>query len=187
MNLDDILAGAKPAERTTPLCLRGDLVAQIEDLERQLAEAQQSDRGDSLASGGPARALAEEIEALREQMRDGTVVFRLRSIGRRAFQALIAAYPPRRDDDGRPLDGDARLGANAETVWDPVLRASLVEPELNPDQLTHILDEVLSDGQYDRLAALAWAVNRGEVDVPFSSAASRLLRTSAAGSNPPAG
>ena len=126
------------------------------------------------------------MEELREQMQAGTVVFRVRSIGRRAFQALIAQHPPRCGDDGELLPQDKAVGVNTDTVWDPVLRACIVEPVLAADRLTHVLDEVLSDGQYDRLAALAWSVNRGQVDVPFSSAASRLRRTSGAGSNQPA-
>lgn len=182
-DIEAILADAKPAERTLPLCLRGDLVAQFEDLERQLTEAQRN-QDDSLNAGTAARGIADQMEALREQMQAGTVVFRLRSMGRKRFQALCAEHPPRKDDDGNPLRED-RLGVNTQTVWDPVLRASLVEPVLAPDRLTHILDEVLSDGQYDRLASLAWDVNRSDVDVPFSLAASRLIRNSASESSQP--
>ena len=44
--------------------------------------------------------------------------------------------------------------------------------------MTTLLDEKLSDRQYNDLANLAWMVNRGDVDVPFSYAASRNRQSS---------
>lgn len=182
MNIDELLDQAKPAERSVALCLRGDLVAQWEDLDRQRDEAEKQARygADSLASGGQARQLAEQMAALREQMVDSTVTFTLRALPRPKYRALVAAHPPRRGDDGQivPEDGQSGIGVNSETFWTPLIRACLTAPVLSEAQLTRLLDEVLSDRQFDQLALAALEVCRGDVDIPFSLAASRLTRDS---------
>jgi hypothetical protein len=183
VDINDLLDQAKPAERTIPLCLRGDLVAEFEDLERKLAEVEKKPT-DSLASGGEARAVAEQMQALREQMESSTAAFRLRALPRKptadrpvTFRMLADAHPPRQKEDGNPHPED-ELGVNTSTIFEPLIRACLVEPSLDDKQWAR-LEAVLSDLQYERLGMVAWGVNRGDVDIPFSSAASRLLRTSA--------
>jgi hypothetical protein len=177
VDIDTLLDQARPAERGIPLCLRGDLVARYEDLDRQRDEAEQQAKrnADSLASGGQARQLAEQMEALREQMRDSTVTFTLRALPRPKYRALLAAHPPRRGEDGEILPEDRENGLNNDTFWTPLIRACLAAPALTEEQLTRLLDEVLSDRQYEQLAIEALQVCRGEVDIPFSFAASRLM------------
>lgn len=175
VDFDAILDQAKPVEKTVPLCLQGNLVAEFEDLERQLTEAQRQP-ADSLASGADARRIAEQMETLREQMQSATVVFRLRALPRRDFRALVDAHPPRLDDRGETV-GDDSLGVNTTTVFEPLIRACLVEPEVSDGQWDR-LNDLLSDMQFNDLALAAWSVNRGAVNVPFSFAASLLLRNS---------
>lgn len=175
-NADDWLAAARPAERTVPLCLRGDLVAEFEDLDRQLEQARRS-AGDSLAAGSDVVVISQQLEALRAQMQAATKTFRLRALPRRQWRELVAAHPPRRDDNGKPLESDT-IGVNADSYFDAVIRASVVEPKLTGEQWTRLLDEVLSDRQFDQLADAAWGLNRRDVEVPFSRAASRILQTS---------
>lgn len=177
-NADDWLAEAKPAERTVQLCLRGDLVAEFEELERRLEAARKSAAADdSLASGGEVVAISQQIEQLRERMQAATKTFRLRALPRKKYRGMVAAHPPRRDEDGKLHELDAMVAVNLETFLDPLVRACLVEPKLTEQQMDRLLDEVLSDRQFDELANAAWALNRHDVAVPTSRAASRILET----------
>ncbi|HTI26188.1 MAG TPA: hypothetical protein VL652_34685 [Kutzneria sp.] len=177
MDVTEIIKSAKRPEKTVELCLRGDLVAAWEDLERKRAAAEQAS-GDSLAGSG-ARQYAEQMRALEEQMAQATVVFRLRALPRREYNELYAAHPPRLDADGKPDRLDGAYGYNTLTFWPALVAASLVEPLLDAEVLDTLLQDQLSDAQFDALAGAAIVVNRGEVDVPFSPGASAMLRSSA--------
>lgn len=174
---DDWLADARPAERTVQLCLRGDLVVEFEELERDLETARKS-AGDSLAGGSDVVVVSQQIEELRERMKTATKTFRLRALPRRQWRDLVAAHPPRRGEDGKVVDSDA-IGVNADTYFETIIRACTVEPQLSDEQWTRLLDEVLTDRQFDTLSDAAWGLNRRDVEVPFSRAASRILQNSA--------
>lgn len=175
-----MLAAAKRSRRSVPICLRGDLVAEFEQLQRQLEEAERQ----GLAAGGieevpAAQQLAERIEALREQMQASTYPFVVEALPGPAYRTLKAAHPPRQGEDGEIVDDDKFLDANYDTFLLPLFRASLVDPVLD-DAGWDETDAALSDGQYNQLLSAALQVNRGGVDVPFSPAASRRLRSTEA-------
>ncbi|MFV2094820.1 hypothetical protein ACFHW1_04925 [Micromonospora sp. LOL_014] len=172
-----LIRGGRLPERTVPVCLQADLVAEHELAERQLAEATRR-ASDSLAGGSGMREIAERIEALRVEMQDHTIDFRLRAMPRPRWKAFIAAHPPRKDDAGKVDERDRAIGVNTETFFDALVRASVVEPELDASDWDLLLDERLTDRQFDELADAAWGLNRRDVDVPFSPAASRVLRGS---------
>ena len=192
-SIKEMLKAAKLPESTVPICLRGDLQAQFEQAERDLAEAQRRPV-DSLAGTGT-RAIAERIEALREQMQEHTVDFRLRALHRHAWKALRDKHPPRRKDDGSLDERDAFVGANLDTLFEELIRVSLVEPELDDDDWRTLLGDsdeerrrceaeglpveegTLTDRQWNQLADAAWTLNRGEVSVPFSRAASKIMNS----------
>jgi hypothetical protein len=178
-----LLADAALPERTVPLCLRGDLVAEHEELDRRLEEANRRP-ADSLEGNG-AGDLVDQIEALQARMQASTVVFRLRALPKPAWRALIAAHPPRRDTDGNPLQEDAAIGLNMETFFDAITRACLVYPVIDDETWAMMAGPAgkLTDRQLGQLSDAAWAVNRGEIDVPFSHAASRARRTTGGESN----
>ena len=168
--LSEQIAAARLPERTHPVCLRGDLVAEVERLDRQLAAVKAADE-DSLASDG-GRGQAEQIQALQEQMRASTVELTLRALPRGRWHELIAEHPTR---DGNQRD--TTWGVNEVTFFPALCRECLTTPVSDADW-TGLL-AAMSDGQWDRLTTVAWNLNRGDVDVPFSRAASETLRTSA--------
>ena len=174
-NFKKALAGAKLPEATVLVCLRGDLVAEHERAERELEQAEKT-TGDSLAGSG-AGAIADRIRELEQQMREESYEFRFRALPRPAWRALVAEHPPRKADDTTLVDED-RIGVNADTFYDAMLRACLVEPELD-DADWEQLFAALTDRQYDDLSSTAWGLNRREVDIPFSRAASRMRQGSA--------
>jgi len=169
-----ILAQARRPERTLPLCLRGDLVAQWEALERDLEATPEAT---SLAGDGR-QAIAQQMQDLQEEMAASTVVFTVRALPRRRWTALVAEHPPRRDDDDVVVLSD-RIGVNADTFAEVIIKECVVDPVLEPAQLATLMDEVLSSSQYDSLFDAAWGVNRRDVDVPFSRAVSTILGSSA--------
>lgn len=174
----EILDQAKLAERTLALYVGGDrdLAARYQELDRQLVTAADQPP-DSLAAGSPRRAIEAEMAEIQAEMAEDTIELRLRAVRRKAFRALAEQHPPRKDPDGETHRFD-KLGFNADAMPDPLIRASIVAPELTEEQLTHLLDEVLTDAQYDELFLACYGLNRGVVDVPFSSAASRQNHSS---------
>lgn len=166
MDINEITAAIRNAhrpERTVALCLAGDLVAEWEQLNRQ-REAAARATADSL-DGGPAQDFAAQMEALRPRMDAATIVVRLRALPRSAYTRLLADHPPRRDADGKIEPTDVG-GFNAETYWPAIIRASWLEPVLDAATMTLLLDEQLSQRQFDDLSLAAHLANRGAVDLP---------------------
>lgn len=173
-NFKQKLKAARLPERSIQVCLRGDLAADFEAAERELRSAQES-KSTGLEDGiGP---IIDRLDALRDEMREHSEEFRLRAMPQPKFRALMAEHPPRRDEEGTLDAADASLGFNRETFFDSLLKLSVVSPELDDDDWTALLD-VLVDRQYQDLVDAAWYVNRSEVSVPFSSAASLAKRSS---------
>lgn len=173
-NFKAMLDAAKLPETTVLVCLRGDLQADHEAAERELERAEAAGT-DSLAGSGVG-ALVDRIQALEAEMREHSYEFRLRALPRAQWRTLVADHPPRRGDDNEIVDTD-RIGVNAETFYDAIVRACLVDPELT-DEDWQQLSAALTDRQFDELSDAAWGLNRREVDIPFSRAASRMKRAS---------
>lgn len=173
-SVKDLIAGAKLPERSVAVCLHPDLTAQMQDLERQLdvAERERLAGAGSLASGSQSRVISEQVNALRDQMLEHTLEFRVRALPRHQFTALRKEHPPR---EGNAFDTAAET--NLETLTEALVRACVVEPVLDADDWA-ALDENLSDAQWQLLANAAWAVCARDVAVPFSRSASRILQTS---------
>jgi len=192
----DRLKGAKLPERSVPVCLRGDLVAEWEQAERDLERAQK--QPDHSKEGVGVGALVERIEALQAEMSEHTEKFRLRALPRHKFRKLVIAHPPRKDGDEEIRREDNQLGLNRETFFPELIKASVVEPELDEDDWRELLGDtdevraeleaggradeiregVLTDRQFGNLEDVAWFLNRADgIDVPFSRAASLARRT----------
>jgi hypothetical protein len=188
-----IIRGAKLPETTVPVCLHADLVAEFEQASRELAEAQRSPL-DSLAGTGM-QEIAQRIENLRTKMGEHTIDFRLRGMPRSRWKAFIADHPPRKDESGAVDERDKYIGVNTNTFGMALVRLSVVDPDLDDEDWRILLgdteaerarreaagepveDGKLTDRQFDELSNAAWGLNRGEVDIPFSPAASRILNS----------
>jgi hypothetical protein len=172
----DIKAAIKNRKRRTaivPVCLRGDLAGEYEQLERDLEKLP---KGNKLSGDPERQRIAAEMERLRSEMQDGTVPFRLEALADTAFQELVDEHPPRRNGDevdARDADG----GYNRATFFDALIKACTVEPELDAEDWDLLLGkDGMSAGQKVSLWSEASRINGQSVDVPFSPAASNASR-----------
>jgi hypothetical protein len=180
---------ARP-EKIVRLCLRGNLQAEWDELKAQYDAGPDDEAQALLVERANKRRIAEQMARVEAEMRAGTVPFRLRALPRRrsqgmpaeqvAWDELVAKHPPRKDANGKVNVEDLRAGFNTDTFWDPLVRASVVDPELTDEQWGQ-LDAKLTEAQYQTLMLTALHLNRGEIDVPFSRAAS-IVRNFDAGS-----
>ncbi|WP_037355409.1 hypothetical protein [Amycolatopsis orientalis] len=169
MSIDSLLAAAKLPETAVSVCLRSDLQADWEKLDRELTSRQAT--SETLAPSDADMELARRIKELEAEMAESTVEVRFRALTRKPWLKLVADNAPRKD---RPAD--QIMGFNTDTMFEALVRESMVSPELDGDQLDAFLD-ALTSKQFDALAEAAWNLNRKDTpDGPvFSQAASRLM------------
>lgn len=163
-----LIRSAKLPEKTVPLCLRADLVAEYERTERELGTAQ-AEGGDSLAGkGAKVRDLDERLAALREEMTGSTLTVTLRALPSAKYRALMDEHPPRLEGD--QVDRRDRVfGFNVDTFFDALARACVAAPDLDAEDWEALAGEdgKLTDAQVGALTDTAWKLNRKDVDLPF--------------------
>lgn len=162
-DIKDVLAKAKKREHTVLICLAGDVAAEVERLEAELAAA--SDwQAESIADRHPGVVIAERIAEARERMKAAEVPFTFRALGAKAWSDLVAAHPGK--IEGEPWD--------AETLAPALVSASAVDPEMTPDDVDELF-ETLNLAQRQQLIDAAWHVNGEATSIPFSLRASAIL------------
>lgn len=188
-----MLGAAKLPERTVDICLRGDLAAAHKAAEKALIEAQ-AKVSDSKEGAGVG-ALIAEVERIQEEMSEATYPFVIRALPRVRFRALMKAHPPR-EADGKSDENDEQIGFNRESFFEALVKCTTVDPEMGVDVEAYFkallagqqptlpdgdwpeLFDKIVDSQYGDLTDAAWFVNRDEVSVPKSLAASLANRPS---------
>lgn len=164
-DIDEILGQVKLPEKSVPLCLRADLQAEFEELDRQLAAAKEK-RGRTLAGdGGDALTIAELMEELRSQMREHTYSFKLRALPKRAWSDLLAKHPAKDGDEGE---------YDTETFPVAALAACCIDPVMSEDKAGQLVDRI-SQGQWNELWLALINLNLAGSDIPFSANASAVL------------
>jgi hypothetical protein len=166
----ELLKGAKLPEASHPVCLRADLTAEFETAERELELLRKQSRETDSLAGSPVGPLVRRIEELQQDMTAATYTFRLRALPKSKWRVLVAAYPPREGNEN-----DTQIGVNRDDFMDALIKVSVVDPVMTEEQWAEFL-ETITDRQYSDLTDEAWFLNRGEVSVPFSRAASLMKR-----------
>lgn len=164
------IKGAKRPERVVPLCLRGDLVSEIEELDQRLTEINAANR-DNMTRPPEAKQIAQRIAELQEEMRKHTFDFRIRGRSEAEWSALVADHEMR---EGFP--SDEAVGYNSTTMPRALVRACLV-PEPSDDEWAG-LTEALTMAQFEQLWNAAIVTSKMPVSIPKSRAASATLRRS---------
>lgn len=165
VNLDDVLAQARPKTVKVGICLRGDLLAEHDALEAELAEAQRTDETENRHAQAP--EIAARIRELEAEIDAAEYQFTLTAIGQKAWTDLITRNPASEEDREQGY------------AWDPVefpKAALMASGGLTEEQIERLY-EVMNFAQWNKLVAAVLDANVRDA-VPFSAAASAILRGS---------
>jgi len=163
----ELLKAAKLPERSVSVCLRGDLVADIEALERDLKAALE-DRATNgrLGSKSQAKDLADQIEAKRAEMGEAMVTFRLRAMKASEWRGYTSRHQGKDGGiDVLPLMGEA-------------IPASVIEPDDMDAEDWVTFNENTPASEMGKLIDAVWELNMQGVNVPKSPLASAVSRRS---------
>ena len=171
----DIKARIRRPEKTVELCLAGDLQAQYEDLERELARARGKAPSGTLAGGANSEAagIARSIQALQEEMREHTEIFKFRGLARRKYRDLVVAHPPTDEQ----VEKNPEVDVNWDTFGVALIATCCYSHEMSEEEVGELVDE-LTAAQYGSLFTAAQAVNVIGLDIPNSYTASAVLANS---------
>lgn len=197
LTIKQAIREARLAETVVPVCLRADLAQAMVELETQKAErlaGASESLAESLAGPPDVSDLDTQIADLQAKQAEHTFDFRLRELSYQRWDKLEIAHPAR---DGK----NERL--NLVTFLPALIRASVVEPQLDPDDWDMLLgrrnkhpgdcrldtdtdnerctclEPVLSKAQFQGLADTAAKLNTNkDSSVPFSLLVSMLRQLS---------
>lgn len=95
-----------------------------------------------------------EYDAFVDEAAERAIEIRFRALQGKAFRALMAAHPPRDDNET-----DAEFDVNTATFPDELLVLSIEEPRHTPDERREFVDD-LADGDHERFWQAAYWMNR---------------------------
>lgn len=176
---EDLFDKIKPRTAEVSILLDQDLDAEHRRLQNEWTSALRED--DTTNREPLAPALLQRIRDVEAECEAAKVTFRFKSVGRRAWQDLLAKHPPTKEQKRERPNADfdpQRFPAAA-------IAASLVEPALSVAQVVD-LEEVLTSAQYDLLFGAAIDVNMGGASVPKLPIPGRLLQASGQSASTPA-
>jgi hypothetical protein len=162
-DIKEILAKARPREHTVRICLAGDVAAEVERLEAELA-AVSNWQSQSIADQHPGIEIAEKIDAARERMREAEVAFTFRALGAKAWSDLVAQHPSEKEDEAW----------DEESLAPALVAASASDPVMTPEDVAELFEQ-LNMGQRQELVNAAWVVNGEATTIPFALHASAIL------------
>jgi hypothetical protein len=139
------------------LIYQGDVLDQIEHLEQTIEAAEAAEDGDAPRTLGdplPSADLREKHAELVAEAEADAIRVRLRNLGRRTWNELIAKHPPRDENDD-----DAALGVNEESFFDEAIVLGLVEPEFTSDTERGRFLEDLAPSDWAQVKWKFWALN----------------------------
>lgn len=164
IEIGDIRAKFAARHKSVTLIADGTLLERHEQAVAEL-EAAEKVAASSLGGNPQARALAEIVREVEEQLAASTVTFRFRGLGRNSFNRLLTEHP---GEPGKPY--------NPDTFPIALIAACSLDPVMTVDEVTD-LGDVINDGQFDALFGACWDACREVPDgVPFSGLASILTR-----------
>lgn len=179
LSLDEILNGRKAAQKSVAVCLRLDVMADIEELERRIAQLKGADDGDArlaAANDDDAADLADQIRVLEATALQYTVDLRLQAVDKAVWKQKVDEHTERDDDTG-----EAKL--DLAGLVEDLFPDSLVSPEMGADQRRSFLAG-LSEGQWETVMQGIWDLNRRTVTVGKSLTASFATRPKSAKPGP---
>ncbi|EFQ84711.1 hypothetical protein HMPREF0063_10052 [Aeromicrobium marinum DSM 15272] len=183
----DVMASEKNGRRRTTeqVCFSPDLAEEYQALGLEYMEARRSEEARAAnrnpekpkptgrIAGDPASVnLLKQMAALVDENPDSFHEFVLQQSKRSDWNLLLSKHAPR---DSKPQDAGRY---NMDTFPPAALRLALVDPEPD-DEMLAFCDEILSSGEWKRLASTIWHLNEGVRAVPKAEHLSLILAGSA--------
>lgn len=167
LTLDEILNGRKRAQKSIPICMRLDVMAEIEELERQITAAQGTVLDDAdqrlAADGADIPGMVEKIRELEAIGRQYTIDVRIQALDKKRWNDKVAEHTIEDDEGNKKLD----ISALTFDIFADIL----VSPAMDTDQQNTFLTG-LSDGQWEVVMNSVFELNRRVVSVGKSLTAS---------------
>jgi hypothetical protein len=174
-DIEDDLEQVKPTTASVLLCLRGDLLGEL-DLINDDLDQYDGWEPSSLSDVDPRTGLQARKAELEAQMRAESKPYRFETIGDEAWSDLLAAHPPR--------EGKAdREDFDPKTFPTALLAASAVEPTMTIEQAKRLFSR-LALPQRNSLFGTAYSANMRGVEVPFLPPSSDAAPANARKSKP---
>ena len=147
------------------------LVREEQRLTRALAQDPEGERPRRMSEPAPDLAVElvevrERLEEAKAQIASGVVRIVIKGLTRGEFRRLVTAHPPREGDDL-----DKRLGYNADTFGDALVKACIVRTEnLDGEEVPNEWDkwaDEMTNGQWDEVFTACMKItNDGEPVFP---------------------
>ena len=166
-SIDEFLDGYEPRTEAVRICMRPDLLARHEQLERQLVAA----RGDDDLTGGP-HELAEQVRQVEADIERAMRTFRFREVDARAWADLVAKHPPTLEQRamGDPFNPETfSVAAVALCAWKPAMTLEQAKK----------LERTVSHGSFRELWNAVLGANSSVAAAPKSVVADAVHRLSA--------
>jgi hypothetical protein len=163
--MEEIMSVKKPTQRSTRICLRPDLVEELNNLHAKNFD--RSSRFKSLAEAPPDTRYQEAIEALQAEIEEATVTFVFQGVGRRNFELMMQAHPPTDEQQERhKADTGEDLVWNTDTFPPALVAASSLTPKISKEEAVKIFEDWDGPDLLDIFNA-AFAANQSKVNAPF--------------------
>lgn len=171
--LDGYLDEIRPLTVEERISFRGDLIAELQRLERDLHRAVVEDQDSNDPDQAP--AIARRLLELQEELRASERPFVFASIGDTAWGKLRDLHQP---TEAQIAAAGYRPDHDPDTFPVAAMAASLIDPDGVTEDGIRRLREKLNDGQWDVLWGACLAANRGVGTLPKSESASAVIRAS---------
>lgn len=171
LTIDQMLSGRKRPQASIPICLRLDVMSEIEELERAITTAQGT-VGDDLrmvSPEGDIAELADQIRALEHEAEQYTIDLRVQALDRKEWAAKVAEFT---EDDG---EGNTKIDMGVVVEHVLAMPGVIISPEMSAGQLENLITG-LSDGQWETVIKKVFELNRRTVSVGKSLTASLATR-----------
>lgn len=170
LSVSQILAARKLATKSLPVCMRGDVLADIQELERQINQLRSDDDDPRMVGANTATAgeLAEQIRDLEEEAERYTINLRLQAVERGDWNRQVDLHT---DED--PDSGERKLDLAALCV--DIFPDTIIAPEMTAGEQTAFLTG-LTEGQWEEIMQAIWDLNRKKITVGKSVTASLAMQ-----------
>lgn len=175
-NLSARLQNRKLPSKDVPICLDLGLIGERDRATAAVvAASKRSD--DRMVSGPDVKGARAALEAVEARIREQSFVLRITGVDRIRYNQFLNACPPRKGR-AEAFDSSKFFMHVAKNTAQYVDESGAVHPITDDEWKT--IDETLTDGEHDRIAAAVIEVNRevGSSDLGFLGSGSATTRDS---------